>query len=126
MHKVCTSQQMRDIDRKASEIEGIPSIVLMENAGMRCVEEILTEFSDVKALKIGVFCGRGNNGGDGFVIARHLDRLGADVDVFTVCGTEFSNDAKINYNILDKNNKVSVTKLRKEYQNTGAVCHYKN
>lgn len=101
MKKVCTSQQMRDIDRRASEIEGIPGIVLMENAGMRCVEEILSEFPDVSGLKIGIFCGKGNNGGDGFVIARHLDRLGADVDVFAICGTEFSHDAKINYNILE-------------------------
>lgn len=101
MYKVCTSQQMRDIDKKASETEGIPSIILMENAGMRCVDAILEEFSDVSGMKIGIFCGKGNNGGDGFVIARHLDRIGALVDVFTVCGTEFSEDARINFNILE-------------------------
>ncbi len=100
MFKVCTAQEMRNIDCKASEALGIPGVVLMENAGMRCVEELLKKFKSVKNLKIGIFCGKGNNGGDGFVIARQLDRLGALVDVFCVCGNEFSDDAKINFDIL--------------------------
>ena len=99
MLKVCTAEEMRNIDRKAID-GGIPGIVLMENAGIRCVDELLKKFKDIKGLKVGIFSGKGNNGGDGFVIARHLLRLGASVDVFTVLGREFSGDAKISFDML--------------------------
>lgn len=100
MLKVCTAEEMRNIDKRAIT-DGIPSIVLMENAGLRCVEEIINKFGSVFGLKVGIFCGKGNNGGDGFVIARHLLRLGALVDVFTVLGRDFSDDARINFNMLE-------------------------
>lgn len=87
-------------DKAAIEAENIHSLVLMENAGLRCVEELEKEFGGICGKTIGVFCGKGNNGGDGFVIARHLDRLGARVVVYTVCGREFSPDAKINFKML--------------------------
>ena len=100
--KACFAEQMRKIDADAVQKGGIPSIVLMENAAIACVEELKKGFSDLKNKRIGIFCGKGNNGGDGFAIARHLHNLGAEVSVFLVCGTEFFGDAKINYDIIVK------------------------
>ena len=96
--KVCTASQMRNIDKSATELGGIPSIVLMENAAMACVEEILKQ----KCETVSIFCGKGNNGGDGFAIARHLFNKGINVSVFLVCGSEFSGDALINFEIISK------------------------
>lgn len=96
--KVCTAAQMREIDRRASEVGGIPSIVLMENAAIACVNEI----EKLSPENIAVFCGKGNNGGDGLAIARHLFNHGFNVEVFLVFGSEFSKDAAINYEILEK------------------------
>ncbi len=101
MFKACTAQQMRDIDQKAINQLGIPGIILMENAALRCIEELENDFISLKNLKIGVFCGKGNNGGDGFAIARHLVRLGACVSVYLVCGSDFCGDALINYEMLE-------------------------
>ncbi len=66
--KYVTTRQMQAIDRQTSERFGIPSILLMENAGRAVAEEVLT-FHPRNVL---LFCGSGNNGGDGFVAARHL------------------------------------------------------
>ena len=64
---------------------GIPGIVLMENAGRSCAQFIIETLSKVKKPKVCIFCGTGNNGGDGFVIARHLLNAGFAVTV-VVCG----------------------------------------
>ena len=97
--KVCTSEQMRLIDKKTEEIAGIPSIVLMENAAISCVSVILKEENLKKVL---IFCGKGNNGGDGFAIARHLYSKGIDVEVVLVCGSEFQGDALTNFEIISR------------------------
>ena len=91
---------MREIDRMASELGGIPSIVLMENAALACIKHL--EKLNIKDKRIAVFCGKGNNGGDGLAIARHLINLGVSCTVFLVCGSEFSGDALTNYEILSK------------------------
>ncbi|MDY3928147.1 MAG: NAD(P)H-hydrate dehydratase [Clostridia bacterium] len=97
--KVCTSAQMRAIDKSAEELGGIPSVVLMENAAIACMEEIIKN----KNIKnVAVFCGKGNNGGDGFALARHLFNRGINVCVYLVCGSEFSGDALINFEIISK------------------------
>lgn len=96
--KVCTAEQMRKADRAAVDTGGIPSIVLMENAAIACVREI----EKLKPKKVGIFCGKGNNGGDGLAIARHLFNKGYDAEVFLVCGSDFSGDASINYDIAEK------------------------
>ncbi len=84
--KVTTAEQMRAVDRRASEEYGIPSVVLMESAGVAfaraCIEEL---GGDVRGKRVAMVCGRGNNGGDGFVAARHLANAGADVTVFLSC-----------------------------------------
>ncbi len=104
--KICTADKMRMIDSSASEIVGIPSIVLMENAALACVSQI----EKLKVKKIGIFCGKGNNGGDGFAIARQLSIKGYDVSVFLVCGEDFRNDALINYDII-KNMGVPISHI---------------
>ena len=101
--KIVTAEQMRSIDRKAITEYGIPGIVLMENAGIRTVElieELLQSPSDKQVI---ILSGPGNNGGDGFVIARHLINSGVEVILF-FRGTpdQLTDDARINYEILVK------------------------
>jgi ADP-dependent NAD(P)H-hydrate dehydratase / NAD(P)H-hydrate epimerase len=72
---------MQAIDRWAIEKLGIPGSVLMENAGGAIVRQLQNIITDLPAKKIIIFCGKGNNGGDGFVIARHLFQLNANVTV---------------------------------------------
>lgn len=98
--KACSVEEIRKIDKMAEELGGIPSIILMENAGIACVNKLLELKRDLG--RVAVFCGKGNNAGDGFVIARHLVNKGIDVSVFLVLGNEFSKDALINYEILSK------------------------
>ncbi|MGO9229966.1 MAG: NAD(P)H-hydrate dehydratase [Bryobacteraceae bacterium] len=69
--KVLTAAEMREVDRRTIEM-GIPGIVLMENAGCRVVEVLAERFAPLEAQRILVLCGKGNNGGDGFVIARQI------------------------------------------------------
>lgn len=92
--KVCTAEEMRAADKRAIEEYKIPGIVLMENAAISCVKEIAHFDSFV------VVCGKGNNAGDGFAIARHLLLSGKDVSVCLLFGDSFSGDAKINFDIL--------------------------
>ncbi len=99
--KILTPQQVREVDRLSSEKYGIPSILLMENAGMRVVEVLEDHFEDLEDLAIAILCGRGNNGGDGFVVARQLIQKGCFPFVF-LFGSEsdVKGDAKTNMNIL--------------------------
>lgn len=90
---------MREVDRAASELGGIPSIILMENAALACVRELQRDH-ELSGKSAAVFCGKGNNGGDGLAIARHLSFLGADVTIYLVCGNGYKGDAKINYDIV--------------------------
>lgn len=93
-----TREQVREVDRMASEQFGVPSIVLMENAG-RAVADTL------EALGIGgrviIACGRGNNAGDGLVVARHLDLRGYQVHLLMVGSPDLlSGDALTNWQII--------------------------
>jgi ADP-dependent NAD(P)H-hydrate dehydratase / NAD(P)H-hydrate epimerase len=73
---------MRELDRLAIETYGIPGVVLMENAGAQVVRILWQEYPDLQARRVAVLCGRGNNGGDGFVVARYLHTQGVSVRVF--------------------------------------------
>ena len=97
--KLVTSATMRLIDREAIEKRGIPSDTLMENAGGNIALRILADLLPrPKASKVAVFCGKGNNGGDGFVIARHLAKAGVGVDVLFIGPvSELSADAQRNH-----------------------------
>jgi NAD(P)H-hydrate epimerase len=77
-----TRDQVRELDRRAIEEFGVPGIVLMENAG-RNAAEILMRHNRERAPVV-VVCGKGNNGGDGFVLARHLDNAGWPVSVWAL------------------------------------------
>ena len=71
--KIVTAEEMRAIDRATSERFGVPSLTLMENAGSAVAEYAMHHYAT--AQKIAVLCGKGNNGGDGFVAARVLQHL---------------------------------------------------
>jgi len=99
--KVFTAEQMRAFDRAATEEYGIPSIVLMENAALRVVEFLEMKFSPLGRKKMVVLCGKGNNGGDGLAIARHLSSLCNEVCVYLACSPdELKGDALVNYQTL--------------------------
>jgi len=100
--KVARVQEMRKLDRKAIEKYGIVEELLMENAGEATYFAILNEFG-VRSKRFVIFCGVGNNGGDGFVIARKLHSNGATVSIF-ILGDQrkFKGAAKINYDIAKR------------------------
>jgi hypothetical protein len=92
---------MRELDRITIEEVGIPGTVLMEVAGRGCAEAVEELLGG--AGRVAVVCGKGNNGGDGFVAARHLMHAGCQVDVFLIADPKkLSGDAKLNKEILDK------------------------
>lgn len=100
--RVVTNKEMKEIDRWAQKSLGIPGAVLMENAGQGCVA-ILKKHFDLQNLKVLIFCGKGNNGGDGLVIARHLNNLGSIVRIILLGkGQDLKGDALTNYNIVKK------------------------
>ena len=98
-----TANQMQDMDKKTIESFGIPGLVLMENAGRGAVDFLLKKFKNIKAKKIAVIAGRGNNGGDGFVIARYLMEKGMVVNTFLLSPQKkVEGDAKANMDLLQK------------------------
>jgi NAD(P)H-hydrate epimerase len=113
MYKAISAQQMKQIDQRAINEFGIPSIVLMENAG-RSVAEAAIDILEDTGKKVICVCGKGNNGGDGFVCARHLVNRGAKVKIFLIGSPdELKGDAKINFSILQKM-KADICLLKKE------------
>ena len=96
--KVVTAAEMRQLDSETIERIGIPGIVLMETAGSAIVRSIRRDSPECQ--RIGVFVGKGNNGGDGLVIARQLAHAGCDVHIFLVSPAEsFTGDAATNLQI---------------------------
>ncbi len=77
-----TASEMQEMDRRTIEDFGIPGMVLMENAGRGATRFFLEQFPDVEKLQVGVMAGRGNNGGDGYVMARYLKQKGVAVKVY--------------------------------------------
>jgi len=100
--KVSTVAEMREMDRRAISEFGIPDLVLMENAGNAAAGVILREIG-IAAKTFLVFCGAGNNGGDGFVVARKILSNGGRVKVFLLSPMEkIGGISKINLHILDR------------------------
>ena len=99
-HRVLTAGQARALDRKAKDKFGISTLLLMENAG-RCVsEEALKTLHHLKG-RVAIFCGTGNNGGDGFCAGRHLLVAGIKPDIFlTGRIRDVKNEAGVNLDIL--------------------------
>ncbi|MFC1836976.1 NAD(P)H-hydrate epimerase, partial [Thermodesulfobacteriota bacterium] len=99
-----TAGEMRAFDATAIRDYGIPGVVLMENAGRTTFQIIQQHFKgSLKDLKFAVVAGPGNNGGDGYVIARYLINRGADVQTFLLSPREkIKGDALINLEVLEK------------------------
>ena len=101
--RVLNTEQMREADRRAIDEIGVPSLVLMENAGRQAVAAMEAAFEDLTSQRVGVICGRGNNGGDGFVVARTLIQRGVDTAVFLLGSvSEVQGDARTNLEILGR------------------------
>ncbi|HET8799008.1 MAG TPA: NAD(P)H-hydrate dehydratase [Thermoanaerobaculia bacterium] len=99
--KILNAEQMRNIDRRATERFGVPSIVLMENAAIAVVDAIFERYPD--SDRVALLCGTGANGGDGFAVARHLENRGV-VPVIVVVGDRGSirGDALTNLTICER------------------------
>lgn len=133
--KLSTSQEMKNLDRSASEVYGIPSIVLMENAGLSTVLMMERELGSCADTFAPIFVGPGNNGGDGLVIGRHLHQRGCQpVIFFLVSPDKLTGDAKTNLTII-KNLKLpfhvidtaaraeTVSILIKQFESRGLPCY---
>ncbi|PYV84839.1 MAG: NAD(P)H-hydrate dehydratase [Acidobacteria bacterium] len=104
--KIITAAEMRELDRVTSERFGVPSLTLMENAGTVVADFALAAHPDAKSF--GVICGKGNNGGDGFVAARKLHKSGKDVQVLLLGDPkELKGDAAENFRRLAEKSKSS-------------------
>jgi len=101
--RVMSRDEVRAVDRWAIHEMGVPGVVLMENAGRSCAELVKDRLAAVQNPEVGIFCGTGNNGGDGYVIARHLLSAGFRVSV-VLCGEreKVRGDARINLDILER------------------------
>jgi NAD(P)H-hydrate epimerase len=103
--KIVTAKQMRELDRTAIEDVGIPGAVLMENAGLQVVRVMREQIPGLADKKVLIVCGKGNNGGDGFVVARHLFNSGIEVRVALMTEKhQLKGDAKLNFTIAEKMN----------------------
>ncbi len=114
--RILNASQMREADRRTIEEIGIPSLVLMENAGRQVVAALEARFEDLEERRVAVLAGRGNNGGDGFVVARTLLNRGIDVSVF-VAGSldDVKGDARVNLEVLGRLG-LSVVEIGNEQQ----------
>lgn len=106
---VLSREQVRAVDRRAAEDLGMPTLLLMENAGLNATEIIIDVLQDNPELqepadaRVAVVCGGGNNGGDGYVIARHLHNLGVDVQIFAARALDsLQGDAAVNAGICQR------------------------
>ena len=103
--KVSLSKEMREIDKVSLEQYGLPAVVLMENAGHRVAEALVTLIKGVAGKTICVLAGSGNNGGDALCAARHIQNMGAKVKLFLAGDdTHFSEAAMVMYRALNAMN----------------------
>ena len=101
--KIVTAQQIKNIDRRAIRDFGIPGPVLMENAAAAVMAEMEKFFDNLAGMRIGIICGKGNNGGDGIALARRLSIRGVPVRVALLAPFgAVTGEAKINLSILRK------------------------
>ncbi len=101
--RILNVQQMREADRRTIEDLGIPSLVLMEHAGRQVVAAMDAAIDGLDDAQVVVLCGRGNNGGDGCVVARALHQRGIDVRVcLTAAAEDVRGDAQVNLAIVGR------------------------
>ena len=100
MKMIVSNDQMRTMDQIASTVYGIPSIVLMENAGRNSAEAVLAVCLQENRQTAIIVCGKGNNGGDGFVVARYLQNAGIKVTIYLLADPKnIHGDARTNLEI---------------------------
>lgn len=100
---VLARQEVREVDRLATEQYGIPSLLLMENAAFRLAEVAMSLMAETESPRVLLFCGPGNNGGDGLALARHLHNVGAAVEIMLAAPvTAYGGDAATNLEIARK------------------------
>jgi NAD(P)H-hydrate epimerase len=93
---VFTAEEMRRLDRRAMTELGIPGTTLMESAGAGAAREIRAAFGALRGKTVVILCGKGHNGGDGLVVARHIKRSGAHVRVLLFAAVrEVKGDAAV-------------------------------
>jgi NAD(P)H-hydrate epimerase len=113
MQRVVSAEEMRWCDETTVNTYGVPGMLLMENAGRGVVEVIKDQYPTLQSKKILVVCGKGNNGGDGFVIARLLSNSCAMINVLLMASSsELKGDAKKNFVILQKFAKKSSRQIK--------------
>ena len=96
--KIVTAAQMQSLDRRTITEAGIPGTTLMSAAGAEIAQYAERSYGPFKGKRVTILCGKGNNGGDGFVVGRLLRRQQADVTIFLVAGfKELSGDARVMY-----------------------------
>jgi NAD(P)H-hydrate epimerase len=101
--KILTAAQMQEVDRLTTDTKGVPSLILMENAGISLYLALRDCFGDLQTKEIAIVCGKGNNGGDGLVLARQLLQRGIFPDVFLLANhDEVTGDAGVNLGCLLK------------------------
>lgn len=113
MLSILDAQEMKELDELATRRYGMPSLLLMEEAGRSVIEELELRFGSVGGKTLLVLAGKGNNGGDGFVAARHAVHRGASVALFlTSSESDLKGDAKTNYDLLRASGSERVQLLR--------------
>lgn len=100
--KIASSEEIKVIDKSAESVYSIPPLILMENAGISAFNLCLSTLKEINGKRVIVFCGPGNNGGDGLVVARHLFIHGFDVKLYLCEGKTQSPERKINLEIAER------------------------
>jgi NAD(P)H-hydrate epimerase len=119
--KITTAAEMREIDRVTTQKYRVPSLILMENAGIGVADFILGRYP--RAQRITVICGKGNNGGDGFVIARKLHDAGRIVEVILLArSSELKGDAAAMFERLRAASVEASQELTAEFSHAIASC----
>ncbi|EKD40447.1 MAG: hypothetical protein ACD_75C00051G0001, partial [uncultured bacterium] len=133
--KLPTALEMQNLDRSATEEYGIPSIVLMENAGLGTVKMMERELGSCENTFTLIFVGPGNNGGDGLVIGRHLHQRGCQpVFFFLINPDGFRGDTAVNlqiikklrlpFHVIDNPKRVeTIPILMKQFETRGLPCY---
>ena len=115
------TKQIRDVDSYAIKRIGMPGIVLMENAAKSIYDIVMSSYEEINIFsKIGFVCGKGNNGGDGFAVARHFANNGFEVFVvYLSSGNDLSEDCSLNFRILNQLSKENKKIQLKKFSSAG-------
>lgn len=125
--KVVDTEKINELDKKMESEFEVSSQILMENAAISVVNFLVKEFNSLKDKKILIFCGGGNNGGDGFAVARKLHSLKSHVKVYLLKEEEsLKGDAKINFERVKKIGipilkEINLIKIKEEIENSEII-----